>query len=128
MTTLWQDVRYGMRMLRKSPGSAVTAVLCLGLGIGATTTIFSVVNGALLRPFPYEKPDELVLLWEENRQDPICLIVGAGPAVRTFANLLRIDRMMGYWNTGTMGSRAEGLTAFHHSTVPLFPMVSGVTR
>jgi putative ABC transport system permease protein len=70
MTTLWQDVRYGMRMLLKSPGLAGAAVLCLGLGIGAMTTIFSVVNGALLRPFPYEKPDELALLWEESSQDP----------------------------------------------------------
>ncbi len=71
MTTLWQDVRYGMRMLRKSPGLAVAAVLCLGLGIGAITTIFSVINGALLRPFPYEKPNNLAMLWEEKSQEPI---------------------------------------------------------
>jgi putative ABC transport system permease protein len=71
MTTLWQDVRYGMRMLWKSPGLAGAAVLCLGLGIGAITTIFSVVNGALLRPFPYKKPDRLAVLWEEKSQEPI---------------------------------------------------------
>jgi putative ABC transport system permease protein len=58
-------------MLGRSPGLVVTAVLCLGLGIGATTTIFSVVNGALLRPFPYDRPEELALLWEENSQDPL---------------------------------------------------------
>ncbi len=68
MTTLWQDVRYGIRMLRKSPGLAVAAVLCFGLGIGAITTIFSVINGALLRPFPYEKPNNLAMLWEEKSQ------------------------------------------------------------
>jgi predicted permease len=71
MTTLWQDVRYGVRMLWKSPGLAGAAVLCLGLGIGAITTIFSVVNGALLRPFPYEKPDSLAVLWEEKSTEPI---------------------------------------------------------
>ncbi len=71
MTTLWQDIRYGCRMLGRSTGLAVTAVLCLGLGIGATTTIFSVVNGALLRPFPYEKPDELALIGEQSSQDPL---------------------------------------------------------
>ncbi len=71
MTTLWQDVRYGMRMLRKSPGLAGAAVLCLGLGIGAITTIFSVVNGALLRPFPYEKPNRLAVLWEEKSKEPM---------------------------------------------------------
>jgi putative ABC transport system permease protein len=70
MKTLWQDVRYGVRMLGRSPGLAAAAVLCLGLGIGAMTTIFSVVNGALLRPFPYEKPEELALLWEEKSTEP----------------------------------------------------------
>jgi hypothetical protein len=57
-------------MLGRSPGLTMTAVLCLGLGIGATTTIFSVVNGALLRPFPYEKPDELALVWEQSNEEP----------------------------------------------------------
>ncbi len=70
MRTLWQDIRYGFRVLGGSPGVTVAAVLCLGLGMGATTMIFSVVNGALLRPFPYEKPDRLALLWEEKSQKP----------------------------------------------------------
>ncbi len=70
MTTLWQDVRYGIRMLARSPGLVVAAVLCLGLGISAPTMIFSVIYGALLRPFPYEKPQELALLWEEKSTRP----------------------------------------------------------
>lgn len=66
MRKLWQDLRYSARTLRKTPAFALFAVLTLGLGIGANTAIFGVVNAVFLQPMPYPHPEQLVIVWETD--------------------------------------------------------------
>jgi putative ABC transport system permease protein len=68
LETMLQDIRYGIRSLRKAPGFAVIAAITLALGIGANTAMFSIVNGVLLRPIPFTEPDRLLKLYTSMPQ------------------------------------------------------------
>jgi putative ABC transport system permease protein len=83
IANLWQDLRFGLRMLRKSPSFTIVAALTLALGIGANTAIFSVVNGVLLRPLPFPEPEHLVTVWERY---PALNIEQNDPAAANYAD------------------------------------------
>jgi predicted permease len=65
-----RNLRYGVRTLTRSPGFALTAILVMGLGIGATTSLFTIVRAVLLKPLPFRDPDKLVMVYEHFRQKP----------------------------------------------------------
>jgi putative ABC transport system permease protein len=71
MDILWKNLRYAVRMLLKRPGVTVVAIIAIGLGIGANTAIFSVVNTVLLQPLPYEHPEQLLTLATEQRNQAL---------------------------------------------------------
>ena len=70
MNTLWQDIKYGVRMLQKAPGFTAVVVLILAIGIGANTAVFSVVNTVVLKPLPYRDAHRIVVLWEQTKWGP----------------------------------------------------------
>lgn len=124
MTTLWQDIRYGVRMLLKNPGFTAVAVLTLALGIGANTAIFSVVNAVLLKPLPYPEPGQLVQLRADWSGSPSTAI-GSRTFVEVKAqsqSLARIAAYSGGEMTLTGAGSAERVVA-GAVTVEFFPLL-----
>src|ERR1700676_4962404 len=90
MNTLIKDLRYGFRMLAKNPGSTLVAIIALGLGIGANSAIFSVVDAVLLRPLRYKDPSRLVVIWETKLSKGILQEQVSPPDYRDWAEQQRV--------------------------------------
>jgi putative ABC transport system permease protein len=131
MNALWKNVRYGMRVLAKSPGFTLVAVLTLALGIGANAAIFSVVYSALLRPLPYYQPDRLVTLGEgriQTRDNDLASRNSSHPdfvdwkkTARSFAALTAYD-----FDTFTLAGNGEPKAVFAIQVLPNFFATLGV--
>jgi predicted permease len=107
LETVWTDIRFGARMLRRSPGFTAVAILTLALGIGANTAIFSVVNAVLLQPLPYPNANRLTLIWSQwgkETRGP-----ASGPEMMELRKRMRaFDEIGGIWaTTGTITGTAE---------------------
>src|SRR5205807_1047530 len=98
MQPLWQDLRYGVRMLLKKPGFTIIVMLTLSLGIGANTAIFSVINAVLLRPLPYAEPDRLVTLWERNPRRHIEQERVSPPNFAEWREQSHVFEQIAYWS------------------------------
>jgi hypothetical protein len=79
MNSIWQDVKYGLRVLRNSPGLTLVVVLTLALGIGANTAIFSIVNQFLFKPLPVRDPSQLVVIASHPKETPRWSIFASRP-------------------------------------------------
>ena len=117
MTMLWQDIRYALRVLRKSPGFAVVAVLTLALGIGANTAIFTIVYGVLLRPLPFPQPDRIVQLAESYQAEMDAKGLTAAELNRLRRYSEPFEYMAGY--TGVGYNLAAGNVAEHLRGMPV---------
>src|SRR5579871_6563390 len=103
MDTLIQDVKFAFRMMSRNPGFLIAAVLCLTLGIGATTAIFSVVNAVLLRPLPYKSPEQLARIYTEFPNFPnggLHRFTISGPEIFDLKKDLKSWQNIEAWFTG----------------------------
>src|SRR6185437_6477483 len=111
LDTLLQDIRFALRMLRKSPGFTAVAVLTLALGIGASTAMFSALYGLIFRPLPYPNPSRLVMLWDSNRATGLTHIMvmeGSFPILRSQAKSFDGMAAFGYFAPRDQAATVSG--------------------
>jgi len=129
MDNLLQDVRYGIRTLIRQPGFAVTAILTLALGIGATTAIFSVVNAVVLRPLPFDSPDRIVVVTNVNTKTGTRNTTVSGPDFRDWREQSRSFEALAYWAGGEASATVNNTSdyAFAAVVTPGYFRVFGAT-
>jgi predicted permease len=124
MTTLWQDITYGIRMLIKKPGFTIAAILSLALGIGANTTIFSIINATLLSSMPFKDPGSLMIVWSNRTNEPDERGPATATQFRTWKdNSKSFDAMGAYYGlVANLGGEQDGsyaesieITQFSHT-------------
>jgi putative ABC transport system permease protein len=127
LDSLIQDIRFGLRMLRKSPGFTTVAILTLALGIGANTAIFSVVNAVLLEPLPFRHPSRLVQLWDtESAPGNFPLTGGDYLALQEQNRTLADTALLGWPQTANLSAGRQAETAVVDQTQANFFSVLGV--
>src|SRR5215831_11221412 len=125
---LLQALQYALRAIKRSPGPAVAVVAMLALGIGATTAIFSIVEGVLLRPLPFAKPDRLVKIGDMLEGTGACFSIPSVPApeiARYTAEMRSLDGAAGYqWQSLELSGVGEPakITAYRVSA-GMFPLL-----
>jgi putative ABC transport system permease protein len=108
METIWQDIRFGVRTLLKKPGFSTVVILTLALGIGATTAIFSLIYGILLKPFPYRAPEQLARIQSVNFKTSQSYRGGSLPDVEDWRRLNRTLEELGAYTTFDSDIRGDG--------------------
>ncbi|HUS28784.1 MAG TPA: ABC transporter permease [Kofleriaceae bacterium] len=127
MGSLWLDIRYALRMMVKTPGLTAVLAITLALGIGASTTIFSVVNSVVLRPLPYERPDQMVRVYTEFKgQLGLHNFWVSGPEYDDLRKACRTCKSVAAWSRGTAslagGDRPVRVEAAY-GTANLLPLI-----
>ena len=127
MSTLWQDIRYGLRLLTKRIGYSAIIIVILALGIGANSAIFSVVNAVLLRPLPYEDAERLVTPWGSKDMGPQRRTAVSYPDFADWRDGTQSFEQLAVYNSSGTLLRNEGgepeLIIGANASVDIFPML-----
>jgi len=127
MSSLWLDVRYAIRMMGRTPGLTAVLAITLALGIGASTTIFSVVHSVLLQPMPYDQPEQLVRVYDEVHDNARTELFGlSGPDYVDLARACRSCASLGLWashDDSLTGGDRPMLVKVAYVTHTIFPLL-----
>jgi putative ABC transport system permease protein len=108
MDTIWNDVRYALRTWTRAPGFTAVAILTIALGVGANTTMFSVINATLFRPLPFPEPDRLMSLWKGEVSDPTDINITSMPVYREWVERSRTFESIALFDSAGRGYNLTG--------------------